>query len=106
MSVRGFGYKDITPKDPRNGKKIGGTHLATGTLEYQYQVISNWWAAIFYDTGLAANNFKRSNLHSGAGVGVRWASPIGAVKFDLASPVKSPNNESGLNFYIGLGSEL
>lgn len=106
MSVRGFGYKDITPKDPRNGKKIGGTHLATGTLEYQYQVIPNWWAAIFYDTGLAANNFKRSNLHSGAGVGVRWASPIGAVKFDLASPVKSPNNESGLNFYIGLGSEL
>lgn len=105
MSVRGFGYKDISPRDP-NGKKVGGTRLATGSVEYQYQVVPDWWAAVFYDTGLAANQFKSNELHSGAGIGVRWSSPIGAIKFDLATPVKSPNNESGVNFYIGLGSEL
>lgn len=106
MSVRGFGYKDISPKDPVTGKYVGGSHLATATAEYQYQVMPDWWGAIFYDTGLASNKFKGKDLHSGVGVGVRWASPIGAIKFDIATPVKSPNNDSGVQFYIGLGSEL
>ncbi|WP_150538804.1 autotransporter assembly complex protein TamA [Actinobacillus vicugnae] len=106
MSVRGFGYKDISPKDPRDGKLLGGSHLATATVEYQYQVYPDWWGAVFYDTGLASNKFKAKDLHSGAGIGVRWASPIGAIKFDLATPVRSPNNEKGVQFYIGLGSEL
>lgn len=105
MSVRGFGYKDITPRD-NNGKKVGGSHLATATLEYQYQFMPDWWAATFYDTGLAANQFKSKELHAGAGIGVRWASPIGAIKFDLATPVRSPDNQSGIQFYIGLGAEL
>jgi translocation and assembly module TamA len=38
-------------------------------------------------------------------VGVRWASPIGPVKFDIAAPV-ADKDEHGLQFYIGLGPEL
>lgn len=105
MSVRGFGYKKISPKD-EDGYLIGASHLATATAEYQYQVYPTWWAAVFYDTGLAADSYKADNLHSGVGVGVRWASPIGAIKFDIATPVRSPNNDNGIKFYIGLGSEL
>ncbi|MDP8078662.1 autotransporter assembly complex protein TamA [Phocoenobacter skyensis] len=104
-SIRGFGYKQISPKD-ETGKLIGASRLATATVEYQYQFYPNWWGATFYDTGLADNSFSKKNLHSGAGIGVRWASPIGAIKFDIATPVKSPNNEKGIHFYIGLGSEL
>lgn len=105
-SIRGFAYKDISPKDS-DGDLTGGTNLATATFEYQYQVYPSWWAAVFYDTGLAANNFKTSNLHSGVGVGVRWASPIGAIKFDLATPVSDPDdNSNGVQYYIGIGSEL
>lgn len=105
MSVRGFGYKDISPRD-KAGKLTGGTHLATATAEYQYQVYPSWWLATFYDTGLAAKSYKANQLHSGVGAGVRWASPIGAIKFDIATPVRSPNNQKGIQFYIGLGSEL
>ncbi|WP_346556723.1 autotransporter assembly complex family protein [Mannheimia haemolytica] len=106
MSVRGFGYKDISPRDPSNGKRVGGSHLATGTVEYQYQVYPNWWGAIFYDAGLASNKFKTQDLYYGTGLGVRWASPIGAIKFDVATPVKSPDNSKGIQIYIGLGSDL
>ncbi|VTU06738.1 outer membrane protein and surface antigen [Actinobacillus indolicus] len=105
MSVRGFGYKDISPKNAE-GELVGGSHLATGSLEYQYQVYPSWWGAIFYDTGLASTRFSTKDLHSGVGIGVRWASPIGAIKFDLATPVRSPNNQKGVQFYIGLGTEL
>ncbi|QIM63907.1 hypothetical protein A1D29_07420 [Pasteurellaceae bacterium Orientalotternb1] len=105
MSVRGFGYKDISPRN-KNGKLTGGSHLLTGSAEYQYQVYPNWWAATFYDTGYAANRFSHQELHSGAGVGVRWASPIGAIKVDLATPLRSPEAKKGIQFYIGLGAEL
>ncbi|WP_256097697.1 BamA/TamA family outer membrane protein [Burkholderia cenocepacia] len=55
---------------------------------------------------MASNKFETKDLHAGAGIGVRWASPIGAIKLDLATPVRSPNNKKGVKFYIGLGSEL
>ncbi|AAP96429.1 outer membrane protein assembly factor [[Haemophilus] ducreyi] len=106
MSIRGFAYKSISPKEPKSGKLIGGSHLVTTTAEYQYRIYPDWWAAIFYDTGLVSDKFDHRALHSGAGVGVRWISPIGAIKFDIATPVKSPNNKRGVQFYIGLGSEL
>ncbi|ABR73741.1 outer membrane protein assembly factor [Actinobacillus succinogenes] len=105
-SVRGYGYKKIAPKDSRNGKLVGGSRLATGTLEYQYQVVQDWWAATFFDAGFAANRFSSDELRYGAGVGVRWASPVGPIKFDIATPVRDKDDSKNIQFYIGLGTEL
>ncbi|SUU35051.1 surface antigen (D15) [Actinobacillus seminis] len=104
-SVRGYGYKKISPKD-ENGKYIGASRLATGTFEYQYQVYPDWWLATFADSGLAAESYNTSELRYGAGVGVRWASPIGAIKFDIASPIRDKDDSKNIQFYIGLGSDL
>ena len=104
-SVRGYGYKKISPKD-RNGKLVGGSRLATGTIEYQYQAYPDWWLATFADTGLAANSFKPDELRYGAGFGLRWASPVGAIKFDVATPIKDKDKSKNIQFYIGLGSEI
>lgn len=104
-SVRGYGYKKISPKN-EEGKLVGGSRVLTGSLEYQYQVYPNWWAATFADSGLAANSFNPKELHYGAGIGVRWASPIGAVKFDIATPIRDKKNAKNIQFYIGLGAEL
>ncbi len=104
-SVRGYGYKKISPKDS-NGKLIGASRLATGSLEYQYQVYPSWWLATFYDAGLAANSYSTDELRYGAGVGVRWASPVGAIKFDIATPVRDKDDSKNIQFYIGLGAEI
>lgn len=104
-SVRGYGYKKISPKD-RNGKLIGGSRLLTGSVEYQYQVYQDWWLATFVDSGLAANSFNPNELRYGTGVGVRWASPVGAIKFDIATPVHDKDNSKNIQFYIGLGAEI
>ncbi len=104
-SVRGYGYKKISPKDAA-GKLVGASRLVTGSLEYQYQVYDGWWLATFADTGLAANTFSATELRYGAGFGVRWASPVGAIKLDIATPIRDKDDSKNIQFYIGLGSEL
>lgn len=103
-SIRGYDYKSISPRDSEN-KLTGASKLAVGSAEYQYNVTGKWWGAAFIDSGEAVNDIKKSNLKTGAGVGVRWQSPVGPVKLDFAVPV-GDDKEHGLQFYIGLGPEL
>ncbi len=103
-SIRGYSYKSISPEN-EDGKLTGASKLATGSLEYQYNVSGKWWGATFIDAGEAVNDIKQSNFKTGAGVGVRWQSPVGPIKLDFAVPV-GDKDEHGLQFYIGLGPEL
>ncbi|EOC1348670.1 autotransporter assembly complex protein TamA [Cronobacter turicensis] len=103
-SIRGYKYKSISPEND-DGKLTGASKLATGSLEYQYNVTGKWWGAVFVDSGEAVNDIKQSNFKTGAGVGVRWQSPVGPIKLDFAVPV-GDKEEHGLQFYIGLGPEL
>ncbi|GAA0479716.1 outer membrane protein assembly factor [Tatumella sp. JGM16] len=103
-SIRGYKYKDISPRDS-DGKLTGASKMATGSAEYQYNFTGKWWGAVFIDSGEAVNNIKDSDFKTGAGVGIRWASPVGPIKLDIARPV-GDSGEHGLQFYIGLGPEL
>ncbi|MDE9481387.1 autotransporter assembly complex protein TamA [Xenorhabdus bovienii] len=103
-SIRGYKYQKISPKNSE-GKLTGASKLAVGSLEYQYNIYGNWWSALFVDAGEAVDDIKKSDFKTGAGVGVRWASPVGPIKFDLATPVGDASNH-GIEFYIGLGAEL
>ncbi|MCT2387584.1 autotransporter assembly complex protein TamA [Erwinia pyrifoliae] len=103
-SIRGYKYKGISPRDD-DGKLTGASKLATGSLEYQYNVTGKWWSAVFIDSGEAVNDIKQSNVKTGAGVGVRWQSPIGPVKLDIARAI-GDEDKRDIQFYIGLGPEL
>ena len=52
----------------------------------------------FADSGLAANDYTTKELRYGVGVGVRWASPVGAIKFDIATPIRDKDNSKIFNF--------
>ena len=103
-SIRGYGYQKVSPENSQ-GKLTGASKLAVGSLEYQYNFTGNWWGATFVDSGEAVNDFKNSDFKTGAGVGVRWVSPVGPIKFDLATPIGDSSNDK-IQFYIGLGTEL
>lgn len=97
-SVRGYKYQSISPLDS-SGQLAGGRYLATGSLEYQYRVYGNWWVAAFTDAGDAWDNspdWKRS-----AGLGIRWASPVGPVRFDVAHGFENENDEVMIHFTLG-----
>ncbi|MCR3755673.1 MAG: translocation and assembly module subunit TamA [Sodalis sp. Psp] len=103
-SIRGYKHKSLSPRDKEN-KLTGASKLATSSLEYQYNVTGKWWGAMFVDSGEVVNNIKQSNFKTGVGVGVRWQSPVGPIKLDIAIPV-ADEREHSVQFYIGLGPEL
>lgn len=99
QSIRGFDYKSLAPRE--DGYKIGGQALAIGSLEYNYQFKQGWRGAIFTDVGNAFDaNFKNPTAYS-VGVGVRWQSPIGPIRLDVASGISDPNHPIRLHFFIG-----
>ncbi|MBE3760056.1 outer membrane protein assembly factor [Vibrio parahaemolyticus] len=98
-NIRGYGYESISPVD-ESGALTGAKYILSSTLEYQYRVYGNWWAATFYDVGDAFNDTPE--WKSGAGVGIRWASPVGPVSFDFAWGLdEKPNNEFRIHFSLG-----
>ncbi|WP_442902991.1 autotransporter assembly complex protein TamA [Gilliamella sp. wkB108] len=103
-SIRGYSYQSISPED-KKGKLKGASKLLTGSIEYQYKLTGSWWSALFIDSGEAIDKVDKNKFYTGAGFGVRWASPVGPIKVDLATPTNRKNTGS-IHLYIGLGSEL
>jgi translocation and assembly module TamA len=99
--VRGFDYQELGPRDA-SGEVVGGRHLLFGSMEYEHRIRGNWGVAAFVDTGNAFNSFN-DGLETGAGIGLRWKSPIGMVRVDVAAAVSQDN---GLRLHFTLGPDL
>ncbi|HKJ04193.1 MAG TPA: autotransporter assembly complex family protein [Geopsychrobacteraceae bacterium] len=99
QSIRGFKYETIAPRDDQ-GLLIGGKYLAAGSLEYGYLLFENWRAATFVDIGTATNNFKEP-LSVGSGVGLRWITPVGPLRLDLAFALSEPGKPWMIHFSMG-----
>ena len=102
-SVRGYTYQSLGPKDS-NGNVIGGKHLLVGSLEIEYSITKNWGLAAFYDVGNAFNNFQDATWPMGAGMGVRYYTPAGPVRVDLARQINVDN--PGFQLHISIGFAL
>jgi translocation and assembly module TamA len=98
-SVRGYGYQAITPRD-EDDLPLGGRHLLVGSAEYEHGIIGGWGLAAFYDIGSAYNDLGE-RLKQGAGFGVRWISPVGLLRVDLASAISEPRRPLRLHVTIG-----
>ncbi|HSF39012.1 MAG TPA: autotransporter assembly complex family protein, partial [Thermoanaerobaculia bacterium] len=102
QSVRGFGYQELGEEDEA-GNIIGGEALLVGSLEYELRVLEKWSAAVFYDTGNAFRTFG-DPLEYGAGFGVRWRSPIGPIRADMAWALS--DEDRPFRFHLNIGPDL
>ncbi len=103
QSVRGYGYETLSPLDDA-GNSEGGRYLLVGSLEYQYAFAERWRVAAFYDTGNAINNLN-DPLASGAGMGIRWISPVGPLRLDIAKGL-NPEFGGDWRLHFSMGPEL
>ncbi|WP_422135685.1 MULTISPECIES: autotransporter assembly complex protein TamA [unclassified Endozoicomonas] len=99
QTVRGYDYESIAPKDD-NDKLTGAKYMTALGVEYNYQFLEHWRAAVFVDYGTATNDY-RDDWKTGAGFGIRWITPLGALRLDLAFAVSEPGTPYRLHFSMG-----
>lgn len=99
-SVRGYAYKSLAPKDA-TGDVVGGKNLLQGSLELQRAIFDKWAVSIFYDAGNAFDDTKDLKLYQGAGIGLHYTTPIGAINLSLARQISVPDPQLRLHFTIG-----
>ena len=99
-SVRGYGYQRLGPKNS-SGDAIGGKQKLVGSIEYDYLFREKWSVAAFVDTGNAFDEWNDFSLERGAGFGVRWYSPVGPLRIDLAWPVSVGGKDPRLHLIFG-----
>jgi translocation and assembly module TamA len=121
-TVRGYSYQSIGPTLPYVTTAAGGTELIAGGIEFRQRLWSNFGVAAFVDsgavtanTGLFEGSFRAftQKLATGAGGGLRYYTPIGPVRLDVAVPLRRACSASSnaapcpdvgsFQVYVGLG---
>jgi translocation and assembly module TamA len=103
-SIRGYDYEALGPEDEA-GDITGGDGLIIGSLEMDYLFTQKWGGALFVDGGNAFID-SQFDMVIGAGIGVRWQSPIGPVRLDLAFPIDEPDADNDWRLHFSLGPDL
>ena len=84
-SVRGYAYRTLGPTVA--GEITGGRSLLSASIEIARPIAPKypafWWAA-FVDLGDAADRVQDLKPALGYGLGLRWRSPVGPLKVDVA----------------------
>ncbi len=102
QSVRGYDYQSLSPENSA-GERVGGRYMVAGSVEYQYSIAEKWRIATFVDQGNSFNTLDLPSLKTGVGVGVRWVSPVGPIRLDLAHALDDPG---GIRLHFSMGPEL
>ena len=107
QSIRGFAYQSIGNEvlltDPEGNAGlfvVGGDRLLTASLEYQYYFNNSWRGAVFADGGDAFDEGE-FDAHYGAGFGLHYMSPVGAIRLEVANDLSEDNPSWRLHVNIG-----
>ncbi len=105
-SIRGFGYQKAGSLD-KDGNPIGGRSLAEWTIEMRKKVTERIGLAALIDGGGAFSSqfadFSQP-IFWGGGVGLRYFTPIGPIRFDIAAPLNPRSHvDAVLQFYVSVG---
>ncbi|ABS62007.1 surface antigen (D15) [Parvibaculum lavamentivorans DS-1] len=105
-SVRGYGYQMAGPLDAQ-GDPTGGRSVLEANVEARYRATETIGLVAFIDGGQAFENMTPSlgdPLLWGAGLGVRYYTPIGPVRADVAIPLnKRQGVDDDFQIYVSLG---
>ena len=102
-SVRGFGFQELGPKDINNDP-IGGRSIIEGAIEGRYR-FGNFGAVAFVDAGQVYESSipKFDRPRFGVGIGARYYTNFGPLRFDIATPIGRKPGESLVSVYVSIG---
>ena len=100
-SVRGYAYRSLGPSS--GGTVDSGKSVLTASVELARPLsehLPQFWGALFVDAGQAANRFSDLRPVLGSGIGLRWRSPVGPLRLDLA--YGEAVRKARLHFSVGI----
>ncbi|HZH42525.1 MAG TPA: autotransporter assembly complex family protein [Lysobacter sp.] len=97
LSIRGYGWREVGPR--YGDYALGARNVVTASLQYEHYLDNGWGGAVFVDSGDAFDD--RPNWRTGIGVGVRWRSPVGLVRVDIARGLDDADSPFTLHLNIG-----
>ncbi|MEZ5894261.1 MAG: BamA/TamA family outer membrane protein [Parvularculaceae bacterium] len=104
-SVRGFAYQEAGPLDA-TGDPIGGRSRFEAAVEARVKTIKNVQLAAFVDAGMVSSSALpdfNDELFIGYGGGIRYLTPIGPIRADIAFPLDKRETDGDFQIYIALG---
>jgi translocation and assembly module TamA len=103
-SVRGYAYKNIGPRDS-GGNIVGGRSSLIFSGELRYRINDQFGVAAFIDAGGAYESMVPSfdKLKVGVGAGIRYLTPVGPIRLDVAVPLNRDTGDPAVGIYVGLG---
>jgi translocation and assembly module TamA len=101
-SVRGYAYQSLGEKDD-SGRALGGERLLTGSAEVDWRLTDHWSVALFADAGDVGEDKLLEDLPWAVGGGIRWYSPLGPIRVDVAFPQEQ---KSGFRLHVSMGPDL
>ncbi|WP_332685193.1 autotransporter assembly complex protein TamA [Bosea sp. (in: a-proteobacteria)] len=104
-SVRGYAYRTLSPLGPLN-HLTGGRSLFEASAEARIKITNTIGIVPFFDAGMAFEsqipNFKE-RLQLAAGLGLRYYTPIGPIRVDVAAPLNPRKGDKPVALYISIG---
>jgi outer membrane protein insertion porin family len=108
-SIRGYNYGEIGPRD-QFGNTIGGDRSLFANLEYLFplplQDKLKMSGVAFVDAGNAWNASHSpfmNEIKGGAGIGIRWMSPMGPIRLEYGWKIKREAGEEPGAFAFAMG---
>lgn len=105
-SIRGYAYQRVGPLDI-SGDPVGGRSVIEGNAEFRYRVTESIGVVAFVDGGdsyAASLPTFSTPLQFGAGLGVRYFTPVGPVRLDVATPLNPRDGiDDPIQIYVSLG---
>lgn len=102
-SVRGYSYQGLG-EQAADGKPVGGRSLNEASFEARYR-FGNYGVVAFIDAGQAYRETmpQFNDLRYGVGIGGRFYTNFGPLRFDVATPLGRKPGESRINVYVSIG---
>lgn len=102
-SIRGYEYRSVGPSI--GGEVVGGLSFFETSLELRLRVTDTIGIVPFIDAGAAYEDSLpdfSEPVRVGAGIGIRYHTPLGPLRFDVAVPIND-KDAPAFAFYVGLG---
>ena len=103
-SVRGYAYQEISPYNAA-GDATGGRSYVVASAEARVKVTDTIGVVPFVDVGTVSDSMTPdfSDTRIGAGIGLRYATPFGPIRLDVAVPLNKYDGGSSYGIYAGIG---